>query len=94
MTPPIESFPATELPLRLPVTNQGKFRKKSIDLNRCPLEELLQYNCELKQSGELNKKATVVCEEVVRLFRRLVRSRMVGLRSSVGGLMEMLMMKL
>jgi hypothetical protein len=66
MTPPIEVFPASQLPYRVMVTVDGKRRKgPTIDLLRdCELKEISQYKCYPDQRNR------VVCEEVVRLFRK------------------------
>ena len=68
MAPPIEAFPASELPWRVQVTAQGKRRKgEAIDLRKCELFELVQYDCRV---DERQPKAPVKCYPVVRLFRK------------------------
>ena len=69
MTPPIESFPATELPYRIQLTAQGKRRKGgTLDLANCELMELVQYSCHLE--GRERATAVIKCEPIVRVFRR------------------------
>ena len=69
MTPPIETFPASELPYRIQCTLQGRRRKSAIDLEECKLSELVQYSCYLDgNQGSLG--AVIKCEPIVRLFRR------------------------
>ena len=70
MTPPIESFPASHLRYRIQVTAQGKRRKRTLDLAQCELMELVQYSCHLE--GRPPSKPLVVCDPIVRLFRKLV----------------------
>ena len=66
MAPPVEVFPASQLPYRVMVTVDGKRRKgPTLDLlNDCELKEMVQYRCYPDQ------KNRVICEEVVRLFRK------------------------
>lgn len=73
MTPPIESFPASELPVRVQLTTQGRLRKNPINLAKCDLMEVLQYSCHLE--GKRPETAIVKCEPIVRLFRRFVRPK-------------------
>ena len=68
MSPPVESFPATELPWRVQVTSQGKRRKKPIELEKCALMELVQYKCDVEGQGA--ETAVIKCVPIVRLFRR------------------------
>lgn len=69
-----DGFPASELSTRIQRTPDGKRRgnveatgvaKKlgTIDLKKCKLQELAQWNCLGRDDG-------IHCEEVVRLFRR------------------------
>ena len=68
MAPPTEAFPASELPYRVQITAQGKRRKGGdIDLRKCELLELVQYDCRVDQR---QAKAPVKCYPIVRLFRR------------------------
>lgn len=67
MSPPVEKFPATELPARVQIYQKGykdKRRKTPVDLEKCELMEMLQYRCD-PRPGRM-----IVCEEVVKLFRR------------------------
>ena len=69
MAPPVESFPAWQLPVRVQYTPDGKRRKTPVDLRDCELKEMVQYACELKGT-RTNPRSKVVCEPIVRLFRR------------------------
>lgn len=69
MTAPVEAFPAWQLPVRVQFTPDGKRRKIPVDLRQCKLKEMVQYACEL-QGTPGNPKSKVVCEPIVRLFRR------------------------
>jgi len=69
MTPPIESFPASELYYRVQSTVQGRRRKKDVDLTRCQLRELVQYACHLEKSV-LSEQPVIQCRQIVRLFRQ------------------------
>ena len=68
MAPPTEAFPASELPFRAQITTQGKRRKGGdIDLRRCELLEMVQYDCRV---DEQQPRAPVRCYPIVRLFRK------------------------
>lgn len=70
MAPPIEAFPVSELENRINVQTNGRRRKGGdIDLHKCELLELLQYECGLKGS-EKDRRAVIQCAPVVKLFRR------------------------
>jgi len=69
MAPPVESWPAHELPDRVQVTEQGRRRKDQIELQKCELLEMLQYDCAI-EDGSRRKDARIVCRPVERLFRR------------------------
>lgn len=73
MPPPVESWRAHELPLRVEVTVKGKRRKGMVqdDLSGCELLELLQYRCEVEDP---RKESLTRCWPVERLFRRCVNS--------------------
>lgn len=71
MSPPLESWSAAELPERVQVDEKNKRRKtlgKEIDLTKCVLEEMVQYDCRVEQP--VTKESKVVCEPIVRLFRK------------------------
>jgi len=73
MTPPIESFPASELPPRVLGTVEGKRRKGWVQekiggLGKCELLELVQYKCEVEEPR--TRESVVRCWPVERLFRR------------------------
>lgn len=71
MAPLVEAFPAHQLEHRIQTTVDGKRRKTPLDLSECKLMELIQYSCNLK--GPVNgAQSRVVCEPIVRLFRRYV----------------------
>jgi len=71
MPPPVDVFPAEMLPQRIQYNEKSKVRKtqsgKRIDLSSCPLSEMLQYNCTVKDS---RPGGLVICEPVLRQFRR------------------------
>ena len=70
MAPPIEAFPISELEDRINVQSNGRRRKGGdIDLRKCELLELVQYECGVK-SGEKDQQKIIQCEPVVKLFRR------------------------
>ncbi|KAI9673642.1 MAG: hypothetical protein M1817_002279 [Caeruleum heppii] len=65
MAPPIEAFPASQLPTRVQTTASGRRRKTPIDLTECELLEMVQYRCKMSK-----RDARIRCEPVERLFRR------------------------
>ena len=69
MTPPIESFPASELEYRIQMTAQGRRRKRDVDLAKCKLRELVQYACHPEES-ESSEQPVIHCKQIVRLFRQ------------------------
>ena len=70
MAPPVEAFPASELPFRVQTTVKGKRRKGgNIDLKQCKLLEMVQYDCKV---DETERDAPVKCYPIVRLFRKYV----------------------
>ena len=69
MTPPIESFPASELYHRVQITVQGRRRKKDVDLAKCQLRELVQYACHPEESA-FSEHTVIKCRQIVRLFRQ------------------------
>lgn len=66
MAPPLSPFHTSELEWQVQVTEKGKVRKPRVDLEKCALQEMLQYNCNMNGAG------TIVCVPVQRLFRRYV----------------------
>lgn len=44
-----------------------------MDLKKCELKELIQYECEL-DGPKQDPRSKVVCEPVLRLFRRYVNA--------------------
>jgi Mitochondrial export protein Som1 len=69
MAPPVESWSATELPDRVQVTAEGRRRKDQIELSRCELMQMVQYECFVADGGR-RPGAPVVCRPIERLFRR------------------------
>ncbi|KAK4626720.1 hypothetical protein CLAFUW4_04424 [Fulvia fulva] len=70
MPPLVEAFPASDLAPRINDLPSGKKRKPAVaDLKSCPLQELIQYNCNLNGPRE-SPQSKVVCEPVLRLFRQ------------------------
>lgn len=80
MPPLIEAFPPWQLATRVNLTPEGKIRKDfspsnnntgggKVELEKCKLKELLQYDCDLK--GPVGSaRSVVVCAPVARLFRQ------------------------
>jgi len=68
MAPPVESWSASELPDRVQVTADGRRRKDRIELGKCALLQMVQYECFVLE--ERKPGAPVVCRPVERLFRR------------------------
>ena len=69
MAPPMEAFPVSELEDRINVQTNGRRRKGGdIDLRKCELLELVQYECGLKERQ--NRQSIIQCAPVVKLFRR------------------------
>jgi len=68
MAPPIEEFLPAQLEQKLQYTTNGKLRKSPVELKKCKLMEMVQYMCEVSNRNDPN--AVVVCQPVVRLFRR------------------------
>ena len=70
MAPPVEEFPVSELENRVNVQSNGRRRKGGdIDLRKCELLELVQYECGL-EGDEKDRDSVIVCAPVVKLFRR------------------------
>ena len=70
MAPPVEAFPVSELENRINIQLNGRRRKGGdIDLRKCDLLELVQYECDLK-AMEKDGRSIIQCEPVVKLFRR------------------------
>lgn len=69
MSPPVETWPADELPARVTGDMHGKRRKGGeIELGNCEMLEILQYSCPVVRSGE--GEAIVLCTPIARLFRK------------------------
>ena len=70
MAPPIEAFPVSELEERVNIQLNGRRKKgEDIDLRKCELLELVQYECGLR-GNEKDRRAVIQCAPVVKLFRR------------------------
>jgi hypothetical protein len=69
MAPPVESWSARELPDHVQVTVEGRRRKDLIELEKCELVRMVQYECFVVDEGR-RPGAPVVCRPVERLFRR------------------------
>jgi Mitochondrial export protein Som1 len=69
MAPPVEAWSARELPDRVQVNMKGRRRKGNIELSRCELFELVQFECTVLD-GVKSREAPVVCRPIERLFRR------------------------
>lgn len=71
MTPPVESFPASQLKQRVESTAEGRRQKgQMVDLRNCELLEMVQYSCKLRKDS--GKEAMISCKPMMRLFRRWV----------------------
>lgn len=80
MPPPVVTFPASALPAKIQETYDPKFdtqvirRKDKIELEKCELLEMLQYECGIARSrdgsGRIESRARIVCRPVERFFRR------------------------
>ena len=68
MTPPVEVFPALELPSRVQVTTKGKRRKGNVDLEKCELLQIMQYACNIQDTTV--RDSPIICEPIQRLFRK------------------------
>lgn len=69
MAPPLEVFPAKELPYYSQTNLKGTKRKGfDGDLKKCELKEMLQYECWVDEPVKTN--SVVKCREVLRLFRK------------------------
>ncbi len=67
MAPPVEIFPASQLPFRIQVGANGKRRKgEEIKLEDCELLEMVQYSCWL----EGKRMDVIKCRPIVKLFRK------------------------
>ncbi|KAF8863669.1 hypothetical protein BDZ45DRAFT_670240 [Acephala macrosclerotiorum] len=69
MAPPIETFPAHELPYRTQI-NAKSTRRKGFngDLKGCELMEMLQYVCEVEEPR--SRESVTRCWPVQRWFRK------------------------
>lgn len=77
MAPPVEEFPVSELGHRINVQSNGRRRKGGdIDLRKCELLELVQYECGLKGSKK-DRDSVIECAPVVKLFRKCAGGLMV-----------------
>lgn len=89
MTPPCQSFPASELPARVQNDVHGRRRKHDtingsptphrVDLAACELLQMLQYKCQVQ--NPVLRSSPVQCFPVQRLFRRYVSVMWNGKRS-------------
>jgi hypothetical protein len=79
MSPPVEGWSASELPRRIQADVHGRRRKGGdgkggdVELEKCELLEMLQYNCVVEgrtEAERYNRDARVVCRPVERWFRR------------------------
>jgi len=71
MSPPVETFPASQLAQRIQLTPQGRKKKgREVELGDCELLEMVQYSCHLEVHPETLRTAIVKCEPIVRLFRK------------------------
>jgi len=69
MAPLVENFHPARLQQHVQYHANGKTRKPPVDLKKCELKELIQYECDL-QGPKDDPRNKVVCEPVLRLFRQ------------------------
>ena len=87
MPPPVESWPAAELPIRVFSNTKGDFRKGfKGNLKACEKLGMLQYRCEVDDPGSRN--STVRCWPVERFFRRYVVSSRIVYIMQCGGMAD------
>ncbi|KAK8197519.1 hypothetical protein HDK77DRAFT_20308 [Phyllosticta capitalensis] len=67
MAPPIEHFHPEELEARVQYKTDGRYRKGGVDLEKCKLMEMVQYDCWPERRGS---GSVVKCKPLVRLFRK------------------------
>ena len=67
MTPPIESFPASEVMSRVNTTAEGKLRKGWLDLDKCKPMQLMQFHCGVEDTAQ---GKIIRCNPTVRFFRK------------------------
>lgn len=70
MAPPLSPFDPSLLASRIQVNEKGRLKKHAVDLSACELQVLKQYNCYVDNEDGSPHKGMVVCEDLVRLFRR------------------------
>lgn len=83
MAPPLLPFLPSSLPTQIQQKPNGRLQKPPVDLLKCSLREIVQYNCKLEKkaaaaSGEEGASAgkgergqeVIVCRPLTRLFRR------------------------
>jgi len=70
MAPPLDPFLSTDLDWRVQVQANGKRRKQPIELEKCALKEIVQYDCQVQHEDVNDKVGRIVCTPIVRLFRR------------------------
>jgi hypothetical protein len=71
MGPPVSFFPAGELPERIQTTVRDRRRKDNVELEKCKLMEMLQYECVVENEGR-TADSRILCQPIQRLFRRYV----------------------
>lgn len=69
MAPLVEAFPPSRLEQHIQYTPSGRRRKPPINLKDCELKEMVQYFCDLDGPNE-DPRSKVVCEPVLRMFRK------------------------
>ncbi|KAL2032125.1 hypothetical protein VTO58DRAFT_107476 [Aureobasidium pullulans] len=71
MPPSISPFHPADLEAKTKILPSGKLRKpeNQHQLNKCKLQELVQFDCEVK-GHKKHKNGIVVCAPIVRVFRR------------------------
>lgn len=72
---PIQAFPSNHLlssSNRLRIAASRRHGKVDLELAECPLQEILQYHCNVQPDRAGKVKERIHCESVQRLFRKLV----------------------
>jgi hypothetical protein len=72
MAPPLDPFLPVDLDWRVQALPNGKRRKLPIELEKCALKEIVQYDCQVQYKDKSDKKGTIVCSPITRIFRKWV----------------------
>lgn len=70
MGEPANIFHVSELEKRVQYDEEGRRRKPPIDLKKCKLQELVQYNCDIPEEARHDPRGVIQCHALLRTFRR------------------------